>query len=429
MNNYEFIKKEIRTWGDEALITPELEQTLLDRYSGSGVKNPLRAVLAAIGGIFVLAGATVILVSMWADIPYAVRRILAFCPLVLSQIVALVCFYGNKNTSAVREGVSLFCAAGIFSSYKLIELVFETPTDFSRYILLCGLMLLPVIIVFRSVLTSAFYLYAVVSWGDLSVAQEGFTAANIFKSAILLFAVAAGIAITVLNSRGESRIIKTVALWIASAGAVTAIGFVAGILGIPAGTAIMLTFAVMLASGKSDDISAPFYTAGTIGSITTLLLTLAGAFATTNPAYNTLPVYIVTAAGITALLVVICIRSDKNPKKIVTGLAVAITAGVTLLAVGRYSFGPEAPVFISLPVAVCTVATGITYLTAGIKNNALSDLNVGFITLAVTGGCFFAGSEMSTFLKGALILILGIVFLILNILFSKRGRKKDKEAV
>lgn len=268
-----FIVNEINKWEKERLISSEQAAVLKTRYGEKSKKNTAAAVFSIVGALFITIGSAVIIAAGWKNISQSVRAALSFAPLISAQFLALFSLIKNKNSFQWRESASVFYTAAIFISFKLVEYVFNVPTDYTRYIICCGITILPVAAIFRSVLSGAAYIFTVLNWGYLIVDSASGAAKTAFAFALMLALTVVGIIFLLTITKNEDGILRVLAVWFSAAAVFAVILIFSVLTKSNAAVALLLLFAALYAAGKKEDkIYSPFIGAGVSGSFVMLAL-------------------------------------------------------------------------------------------------------------------------------------------------------------
>lgn len=424
MNRQKYMIGEIARWREEALITPEQAETLTQRYKTETKTNPLIFVFSTVGAVMVVAGLILILATGWQSIPTTVRRAISFLPLLIAQGLAVRTLVKGKTSLAWREGLSLFYTAAIFGTLKLVELSFNVPTDYSRYILLCGVMTAPVFLIFRSVTACAGYLFAVINWGAIYADIGDYGAFGAYSRFAVTVALAVfGVFMLRRSAKDAPPLLKTVVVWLSAV-----VFFAVAIIFVRMTDSylppiLLLMFNVLLLSGKqSDDWTSPVVTAGTAGTFVMMFLIGVGLFKFDADDRNAMT-FILCAGLIVSLVVLAALNAKRDLRRIIITAADILICAIFLFGLARATEARVSDLFF-LPMALIVFICGIVYLADGIREAKLTDINIGLIAVFAVLGSWLSQSEIGIFTKGVGFFLIGCAFLALNVILLKKYRNK-----
>lgn len=430
MNNKKYVLNEIEAWRREELVTPEQAELLSQRYRTKQKANPLIYVLSSVGAVMAAAGLILIVATGWRQFPDWLRRAMAFLPLLTAQAAAVYALVRQKTSLAWREGLSLFYTLAVVGTLKLVEISFNVPTDYARFILLCGVMITPIFLIFRSVTACASFLFAVINWGAIYADTERYGTLNAYLCFSLMLALTVfGVVAMQRSVKISGGLIRKVADWLTAV-----VLFASAVVFMQMTDAyvppvLLLMFNVLLVSGKTnDDWASPIVSAGTAGTFTMMFLLSIGAFNFDAEDRNAVT-FILCALLIAALIVLTVLNARKDLRRIVvtaSDVLISVFFLIGLAAVGE----EEMPDIFFLPMVCVVFVCGVIYLADGIREEKLSDINIGFLTICAVLGSWLAQSEIDTFIKGIFFFLIGCAFLALNLLLQKKYRRKNvgKEA-
>lgn len=429
MNNKKYILHEIEAWQEETIITPEQAARLKERYRTEQKTNPFVIVFSAVGAVMAAAGLVLILATGWDNIPDGVRRTLAFVPLLAAQILAVYTLVGQKTSLPWREGFSLFYTAAIFGTVKLVEYSFNLPSYYPRFILLCGVMTVPVFLIFRSVTATAAYLFAVVNWGAIYTDADDYGGMAYLCFAVTALLTAFGVIIMRRNAKDGPVMLRTISDWLTAAAIFAGAILLIRITEAYVPPLLLLMFNVLLLAGKrSSDWTSPIVSAGTAGTFVMMFLTAVGAFSFDVDDKNT-ATFLIAAVLIVAILALLWINARRDLRRTIITAADLLICVLFLAGLAKATEEKPSDLFF-LPMACVVFVCGIVYLADGIREEKLTDVNIGFITVLAVLGSWFSQSEIDTFIKGIGFFLIGCAFLTLNLLLQRRyrRRKTEKEA-
>ena len=397
MNYSEWIRAEADKWVADEIITPEQSEQIKLKYPEAKAANQLVLVFSIIGSLLVGTGIILILATNWWNLPLMIKVILAFLPLVTAQGICIFTFKRKFYSAAFREGSTIFLSLSFFAALALIGQIFHMPSDLQSFVLVCILFSLPGIYLFRAKAVLAIYVAGAlfVSWdapGWMSMALTllvlpffylEFTQTK-HKDVLnyLLFLCTLMMTNTVLTLLIDDAEILETAL---------ACGLVA--------------LFVDAAFRKISNIY--FFTWAKRISIFCITATLLIAAFSLSYRDNMTAFGCVAVVG-TALLYA-AIRYSTVKKFASTDLFALAAVMLTLSASVA-----------GIMANVLLAAMGVFYIVRGSKSLALGNLNFGMLLVLFPIGMRFFDSSASLLGRGVVFVLLGAVFLGVNIYISRR---------
>jgi uncharacterized membrane protein len=149
---------------------------ILDHYgevkerSGRSIALTICSILGA-----VLIGAGIILLfgHNWSDLSRQVRTVLAILPLVVAQFGGGWCLAKGKSSVAWRESVSTFIMLMLGSSIALIGQTYHVPGNLTQFLFVWMVLSIPLVYIFRAVLPCLLYLAGITGWAGSSQYDGG----------------------------------------------------------------------------------------------------------------------------------------------------------------------------------------------------------------------------------------------------------------
>ena len=424
MNTKKYILREIAKWREESLITQEQADALSSRYQNHTETNPLILIFSLIGAVMVVAGLILIIATGWENIPDTIRNALSFIPLLIAQALSVYTVAKKKTAQLWREGVSLFYTAAVFGTLKLVEISFNIPADYTRYILLCSIMIAPVFLIFRSFTACAGYLFAIINWCAILADTEKYGAFTAYFSfAVTVVFAVFGVVIMHKSTKNSAAIVKTVSVWLSAVVFFAVAVILIRITQAYVPPVLLLMFNVLLLSGKrGDDWTSPVVSAGTAGTFVMMFLVAVGAF-NFNADDRNVVTFVCCSALIVSLVVLIFINAKKDLRRIIITAADILICLIFLIGLAKATDERVSDLFF-LPAACIVFICGIVYLAEGIRGEKLTDINIGFITVCAVLGSWLSQSAISTFSKGVGFFLIGCAFLALNVILQKKYKSK-----
>ncbi len=423
MNYRTRIINDIEQWLSEEIITKEQADTLIARYSDNKVINPSQIILGILGGLFVFAGITITIVSMWQHIPLQLKQCSAFFPLFLALTISIYYFSRKNKTVSLGESVSLIYCICCISTLKLTESLYATPTDPIHLIFCITMMILPVMLIFRTVSSSLFMLFSVTLLGILLTQQyeESLLSYIIF---VVLCAVILLILLLLYKSGCSEKILfKIIFVWVAAVSALTLMLIFANICNADMGLILFIGFSMLTVIGNtSKQQLAHLSSVGSAGITVLLIMYCLGTIET----FTKNPGIINSAypAVLIILLMILFMFSDKKDFRKIISITASIVL-VPLSLINAFSDEKELPFFSVAILSMLLLASGIIYLADGIRNIKISNINTGIVSVSAVLYIIFENS-INSVAKGIIIIIAGLIITSADIFIISRNRKNKK---
>ncbi|PIA81023.1 hypothetical protein BFR04_15065 [Gaetbulibacter sp. 4G1] len=145
------IQNDIKELVEEQVITNEVAIDIENfyKYKKESSPNRLFTVFAVLGSALVGLGIILILAHNWDNFSRSIKTVFAFTPLIIGQFIVGYTILKKKSaTWREASGVFLFFAVG--ASMALVSQIYNTPGDFSSYMLMWILLCAPLIYLLKS---------------------------------------------------------------------------------------------------------------------------------------------------------------------------------------------------------------------------------------------------------------------------------------
>ena len=167
--NKNWLNHELSEWVARGWITAEGQQHIRERYHASGLSSRRFAtplyILCAVVGLAMLGVALIWATAYgWYHVDLSIRMAVSVLLLILSEGAVGTAVFQEKQGTLIGEIVALFHCGAVFASVALMGQAFYTGWDFSGYLLICTLLLLPAIYLLHSLAASAWYFLAAFVW-------------------------------------------------------------------------------------------------------------------------------------------------------------------------------------------------------------------------------------------------------------------------
>ena len=403
-------------YGKKRNTTLELEKT--------NYKNTITIVFSILGALLVGAGAVLIFITFWQDMPLFFKGILSFVPLILGQASGLFVLFKKKDKVPWCEGGSVLWTAGIAATLTLIYNIFDISITWTNVLLLIALSVMPVIGLLRSVAPLAVYYISCIYWG-----------VERFDSADSMLAMVTAVLMVVLGLVYSTRLVKVenkshrsiFAQWIsliAVAAFITIIGI--GLEDLPLGLIGLMAMAICLylISFKESDTAMPYRLPGMI-MISFMMFVISWIW------FDNIKADGFTVSYVVLSLVAIAVTGYMTLKYVKDKFSVAYIATAVLYLiiniVGAFLMGDRydrelVEIFITI-LKVPALVGYILLMISGAREKKLIPINLGFVGVAGLVFVIISQSELSMLGNGLLLLLFGGIFLAINFKISRAKQK------
>ncbi len=407
MNNKHLLA-EIDLWEADGTVDGKTADLLRSRYPARVSKGILMTVFAIAGSLLIGAGVILILASNWYRLPTAVKAFLGVLPLLVGQGLAIYTVTKKYDRAVWRESVALFWCAGVFAALAMIGQSFHLSNDFAVYILSCGLLCLPIIYLLDAVSPLVVYYYTVFNWGFLLITDSSMSPLYALP---LLAMYLGGLFYTLKCSKtGGAKYIYSV--WISVIAAFCLSLSFMGVLesGI---RSIIVFFVLLFAMDTNSSRAMPFKPVGTVGILILAIIYSCGII---DESVGT-----ISAVVCGALLLLSLLLGITSFKKDVAKIAF-IAAGCVLYAISFVSDYNR--IAAAVAANILTLIIALCFIVRGARRDDIAVLNVGLVTFLALIVLRFFDTKIDFLTKGVAFLVLGGVFLLVNVRLAKRRKQK-----
>ncbi len=419
MKNEKWLLGEINKWQGEDIISGQTADVLRQRYSSSGDNSPI-TVFAIIGALLIGAGVILIGAKNWYEFPLSIRAIISFLPLLAAQALAVYVLKKRYYSTPWREAVALGVSAGVFAAVALVGQTFHLAGDYGTYLLVCGLLFLPVIYILNAASPLLLYYYTIINWAALDGEAVLAPALGALFLAGLLY---------VFISRKNMGSKFQYMVWISAIAGVAVFWVLGFMLEGSILLALMLYFTLLFSLGGVSRGIEPITKAISILGAWIIMMILTYQFAWGYADAVGTVWYLVFAGAVLISSLYFGIRSYKGDLlKMLFFTALIVMCSMRLvwnhleLDLWPWDFG-----FMIASNAVAGLS-GVGFIVRGVQKGDLFTMNVGLAAVCLLIVLRFFDVEMDFLWRGIVFLALGVGFLMVNLRILK-FKKRDKEAV
>lgn len=430
-NKVNWLTAELEAWQREGLIDSAQAERIRARYprDGRGSRSVALVGFAVLGALLVGGGIILLLAHNWSDLGRGARTAVALAPLVASQLLALWGLVRGHDGAGWREALGVFWSLSIGAAIAMVSQIYHLSGSYDAFMVTWLLLGAPVIYLLRSSLSAVLYVAGVLAWSCGHACE--------LPRVLWYWPFTAVVVPLLLRSSREGTFTSGLALlrWaltgsiVAGAGISLAHGLPGLWIVIYAALLSVLYLVDALLLGEAPSLwHRPMRVIGGAGCVVlALMLTYEWPWKSIGwdflhrdlPAWQQMMDAAAALGLMGAAVAVVVARREllRGP-----GLFPAIFPLVAMagFAVTSHLHRP------GLALLLCNVfvfAFGLTLLTSGVRRAALGRVNAGMLLLATVIALRFFDSDLSLVARGLVFVVLGAVFLIVNVVLSRRFRR------
>ncbi len=424
MKKEKWLLKEIDNWCENEIVNQETADRLKVMYEPKKNINLMLVLFSIIGSA--LIGMGIVMLSAnnwWYAMPIAVRAFIGFLPLLISLAIIFFVYTSKMESQAFRESAALLNMAGVFSSIAIVGQIFHIPGDFTNYLLVCGILFLPSMLVMDAISPLIVYYWTTIN-GALFFADNPAIDATL---SIVLFAIGGVYALRKSGNKGGRSTYLSL---------ITAISALA----------LILVFMIKYAGGDMSFIL--FGYALLLLSASKQLQNCGDVFAGIGKICYIILMFVLSYQGMW------CYRSGFDDNVFLTVTILLISSGLGMFisnAIKKDYCVFSAVVIVSLLVRgiwfilelssnvaalafmiiynVILFAISVMFIFDGVRKFDMYSANIGMITLCVLIVQRFFDSDLQLFVRGLVFLAVGVGFLLFNLYLVKTKKRIKEDAV
>jgi uncharacterized membrane protein len=422
----------IDTAAAERLRTHYSEQT-----SGSG-RRLVVAIFAVFGALLIGGGVILLLAHNWEAFARGTRAAIALAPLVATQVLVVWTVLKRFESTAWREGSATLLALTVAAAIALVDQTYHTGGDLESFLWRWSLLLAPLPWLLNSTAVAILFLAALTWWAGAAKADG--------SQILVMWPLAAVVVphlIQVMRSQGRglraANLQWAIAIFLCVAAALGLENRVPGLWIVVYTGLFALMVALGAASRRDEDgiWRRPLEVVGVAGGIV-LWLILSFDEPWRRIGWNhigTTEKFHQVASWVDVLLAI--------------GLPLAAIAAMALMLDRKRDrlallWGMSVPVIaVAWPVTAATDSkwigmaafnlllfiVGLATLAEGVKSQNLGTVNLGMSVVAMLVIVRFFDSGFGFILKGLTFILVGVGFLVANVILSRRLRSSEEETM
>jgi uncharacterized membrane protein len=436
MNKEKWLLKEVDKWQQQDIISNDTADNIKALYQKKQNTNLLVLIFSIIGSILIGTGIILISAKNWYDFPIWVRVLIAFTPLVLSQILSVFVLQKKYDSAPWREGTAMFMTLSVFTAIALVGQIFHLPGDFGSYVLTCGLLSLPIIYILKAVSPVIIYCYTIVNWGVLF--REDMQSTYGVLWLLFLFALILPFAIYYI-AKERTGVKGQYLAWVASV-----VGFVVMWIVSLAFSGYTLTtlsfyFAMLyvidkyLYSAAAGYSMRPFKIAGTLGILVIFFILSYSRFWNVYNFNSHNDIFFVQWPMALIILGMIIFSgysfyryTDKDMLNVIMIIS-PMVIGLSRLATDVTYYNMEIGTFLMIVCNLFLLTVGVLMIRKGVNDISIAVTNFGMAVTCLLIILRFFDWDLDFLTRGISFVALGTIFLIVNLRIVRK-RKAVSEA-
>ncbi|MFU8780776.1 MAG: DUF2157 domain-containing protein [Kiritimatiellia bacterium] len=384
-----------------------------------------------LGSLLIGAGIILLLAHNWQDMGRPMRTVLSLLPLILAQVLSGWILWRGISGVVWRESAGILHSLAVAASIALIAQTYHMPGSFDTFLLTWMLLSLPLVYLHNAVAPLMIYLAGITSWAGYQQSMG--------EHALLYWPLAALAVPFIWRSVRAERFSPRAAVvqWCAVIAATCALGIVLekGMPGlwIPFYTSLFagLYLAGGLA-GREDEVSGWLRPARLFGMGATLvfvfLLTwewpwqsIGWRYLRWNQGLHTVAAWVDGVVGLALLVFVVSMLTTSIRRKRAWDMLLGASVPVVIVCYSCAASGAE--LLATVLMNVYAMVVGIGLVVQGVREVRLLVFNAGMIVFSALVVARFFDSDFSFIAKGLVFIVLGIAFLVCNIILSRRKER------
>ena len=421
----------------DGIIPPESAAGLRQHYGTPREINKstiLLLLFGILGAVLIGLGIILILAHNWDMLGRPLRTGIGFAPLVTTQIIGLWVVLRKRSSRVWNEAVSTLIMLSLGATIALISQIYQLGGDLDTFLLVWMLLSLPLVYIMNATTPALLYIAGITWWGIYYRTVQSGTPWGFWLLATLL------IPHILMISKPDRYTPRSVLVqWVIAIGlALVPLGLFdhsfmdgwpiliyAGLFGI---------FCMSAVCWDREDVSLlrrPFEVVGTVGAIVLIyILTFWGVWhelaygygyayshtPQTGMMVHDISLACILIAGSVALAGLAIARG--HTRKLFFGfLPIAAATGYFCSLSGESVWGSV------ILFNVYLLAYSIITIVKGIRRDRLLTVNGGMIILALLILARFFDVEFEFLIKGVIFILIGIGFIVTNIIIVKRRKE------
>ena len=430
-----WLNSELPKLTETGIINEETAARIRDHYFNQDEKpayNIALIITSILGALLIGGGITLIFAYNWEDLSRSSRTILSFAPLITAQLFFGFAYFFRKDSLAWKESTSGFLMLMMGTSIALIDQTYSLGGRMQDFVLTWMLLTIPLIYLANSTLVSILYMMGIAWWTSLT--GSFFYYGEDIYYWVLIIAV---IPHLLINTDPKNITIRSNILgWTFAISLVLAANWIIPVKYAPYRYLLKgCIYAALYLVGKyyyakgSTMWARPFQTVGIAGvAISSMILSYKWHFmfedisdwfreSDYEGTAHVINIALVSIFSTLYLGMIIFHKIKKNHFNYFVPLY------PWLVLAGIYLYNIDHSRLTVILFNLFIFAYGIYYLVNGFKQRTIALVNAGMAFISALILIRFFDSHVSFLVKGTAFIIVGVGFLVANIILLKKMKK------
>ena len=430
------LNRELPIWIEKQIISEEQAKQINALYPP--VKRADYSIsliiFSIVGSLLIGGGIILIFARNWSELPVSARTAISFFPLVISQGLTAYLIYKRNKSDAWREGVGIFYTLSVYACIALIGQIYHLPGSFEGYVLLCSVLIFPICYFLKATTPILVYIIGLTVWATargttmdcltliyylalLTLAAPHIwmrlkeNAYNAYSQLILWCLAICGFVISVRHLTFSSQYFSTMCLYFST---------------------IYLISAKWMDNGKPI-ILQPLKAIGFAGGIVMLFIMSSSSWHYMQQhlsfSFKDNPqIIFILLMSLFCLTLIFTMFSARSFIKFLLTLLVGSIFLVQLIISLIWNNAPNLSDYAGFGqgffISAYIFAIGILLIVDGLRETRFYYASIGTVIISSLTIFRFFDSSLDFFVRGVIFIFVGALFLISNVLISKRLKRE-----
>jgi uncharacterized membrane protein len=413
-----WLNQEVAQWLQKGIISPDQATKITQLYVLDGNKktelNLAFVVLSVLGSLSIGLGIILIFAFNWETFGKTTRTILSFLPMLVAQAIYVFTFLRKNQSTAWKEGSSVFLQLMLMSSIALISQTYNLGGSLQDFIFVCMLLSIPLIYFFQSTTVACTYLMGITYWSYSANDSEIWLIFPLVLAVLpqlyhYLFRQVENTRSVLLGWFFGIALLNVSVPFIANANERNSLLFMAMMAII-----LYLTGKVIYKNGKNMWLR-PFQTISIAAILTTSFIFSSEISHLISDQYDNANSILILIPPF--LVLVGLVYWIYKTKTVINFALVAVLPIVFFITLVNNSLDKNVPMVL---FNVYILVLGVYYLYFGVQEHKLSIINLGMFCISALIILRFFDSDISFVLKGLIFIGLGASFLAINYYLNRK---------
>lgn len=428
-NALRWLYQELPGLVSKGILSQETSDNLKNYYGEikSTSKNWLMLIIFGIlGAILIGLGIILLIGHNWEELSRSTRCVLSLAPLIIAQGFAGWVLLKRPDSSALKEGSAIFLSLMIGASIALISQTYNIPSDTGLFVITWMLLILPIVYLMQASIPAAIYVVGVTSWAG--------SYWNDPTKSLLFWVLAALIIphfIWVMHKKTytlRATILSFVLALCVLSGASFSLGKTwpdSWIIILSSVYSVLFSLGSVEFKGITSNWQRPMRFIGAIAIIIlAFMFTFKYLWTDVYSSYHVLKRDFYSMSALPDHIISFSIVSfaillwhDFAKRK---DLINALYAVLPIFAIIGYFLRNQSLFLLLFIFNLYLFVLSISHIIIGVRSNRLGSLNIGMLILAALIISRFFDSDIDFIVKGFVFIVVGIGFLVSNIMLIRR---------